>query len=185
MRIGIDIDDTITDSWECVIPAYSRMFNISEDVLHKSRPYYNAVKDLITLDEYYKMMVPIYDEIIPNVHLKEGVKEVVDKLYEMGHSVIFITSRGIDHTNAYKTSKDFLDKYHVKYDKIVTGCRDKSLACQEEKIDLFIDDSVKHCRNVSKLGIDTLLFETYYNKDYHELRHVKSWDEIYNYVKGR
>ena len=34
MKIGIDIDDTITDSWECCIPYYSRLFNIPEDMKH-------------------------------------------------------------------------------------------------------------------------------------------------------
>ncbi len=185
MRIGVDIDDTITDSWECLIPHYAKMFDIDENILHQSRPYYNSIKDKISLDEYYKVMLPVYDKVIPNVHLKKDVKEVIDKLYDLGHTVIFITSRGADHTNAYEVSKEFLDKYQIKYEKIVTGCKDKAEACQKEKIDLFIDDSVKHCRSVNKLGIDTLLFETYYNKDYSELKHIKSWNDIYEYIKGR
>ncbi len=185
MRIGIDIDDTITNSWENLIPHYAKMFNIDEDILHKSRPYYNSVKDKITLDEYYKMMLPMYDKIMPDVKIKDGVKEVIDKLYDLGHTVIFITSRGIDYTNAYQVSKDFLDKHHIKYDKIVTGCTDKAIACKDEHIDLFIDDSVKHCRSAAKLGIEVLLFETYYNKDYKELKHIKSWNDIYEYIKGR
>ena len=27
MKIGIDIDDTITDTWEYIIPVYSQLFN--------------------------------------------------------------------------------------------------------------------------------------------------------------
>ena len=185
MRIGIDIDDTITNSWECLIPTYSKMFNIDEETLHKSMPYYSSVKNIISLDEYYKVMLPVYDEVIPNVSLKDNVKEVIDKLYELGHNVIFITSRGIDHTNAYKTSKDYLDKYHIKYERIITGCQDKSEVCEREHIDLFIDDSVKHCLSVSKKGIDTLLFETYYNKDCNDIKHVASWIDVYNYIKSR
>jgi len=185
MRIGIDIDDTITNSWEKLIPHYAKLFSIEEDTLHKSRPYYNSVKDKITIEEYYKMMLPMYDEIMPNVDIKPDVKEVIDKLYSLGHTVTFITSRGIDYTNAYQISKDFLDKHHIKYEKIITGCKDKAIACHDENIDLFIDDSVKHCRSVAKSGIETLLFETYYNKDYNELKHVKSWHDIYEYIKGR
>ena len=185
MRIGVDIDDTITDSWECLIPTYSKMFNIDEKVLHNSMPYYSSVKDLISLDEYYKVMLPVYDKIIPNVHLKDDVKDVIDKLYELGHTITFITSRGIDHTNAYKVSKDYLDKYNIKYERIITGCSDKAEACEKENIDLFIDDSIKHCQSVSKKGIDTLLFETYYNKDYKDIKHVASWNDIYDYIKGR
>ena len=62
MKIGIDIDDTITNSWECLIPYYSKLFNIEEEVLRNSKPYYSAVSHLITLDEYYKIMLPVYDE---------------------------------------------------------------------------------------------------------------------------
>ena len=185
MHIGIDIDDTITNSWESVIPYYSKMFNISEEDLHKSKPYYNAISHLITLDEYYKIMLPLYDEVIPNVSLKDNVKETIDKLYELGYHVTFITARGIDHTDPYKDSKDYLDKYGIKYDKIITNVRDKAKACVEEKIDIFIDDSMRNCEAVSKTGIETLLYEAYYNKDYTGVKHVKNWNEIYKYLEGR
>ena len=33
MKIGIDIDDTITDSWECLIPHYAKLFKIPEEIL--------------------------------------------------------------------------------------------------------------------------------------------------------
>ncbi len=185
MHIGIDIDDTITNSWECLIPHYSKKFNISEEVLHKSKPYYNAVSHLISLDEYYQIMLPIYDEVIPNVSLKPDVKEVIDKLYDLGYHITFITARGKDHTDAYKDSKDYLDKYHIRYDKIITNVHDKALVCQNENIDIFIDDSVRNCLAVSNAGIETLLFETYYNKDCQEVRHIKNWNEVYEYLKER
>lgn len=185
MKIGIDIDDTITNSWECLIPYYSKLFNIDESILHKSKPYYSAVSNLITLDEYYKIMLPVYDEVIPNVTIKENVKEVIDNLYSLGHSVIFITARGKDHTDAYKDSKDYLDKHNIKYDKVITNVSDKAKVCHEENIDLFIDDSINNCRNVHDSGIETLLFETYYNKEYNDIKHIKSWNEVYEYIKGR
>lgn len=185
MRIGVDIDDTITNSWECLIPYYSKLFGIPETVLHTSPPYHNSVKHLITLDDYFKVLKPVYDEVIPNVTLKDDVKETIDKLYEMGHKVYFITARGTDHTDPYKVSKDYLDKHGIKYEKIIVGSLDKVKVCKEEQIDLLIDDSRKHCLAVSQSGIETLLFETYYNKDCQELKHVKSWKEIYEYIKGR
>ena len=184
MRIGVDIDDTITNSWECLIPYYSKIFGIPEETLHKSLPYHNSVKHLITLDEYFKILKPVYDQVIPNITIKDGVKETIDKLYELGHKVYFITARGIDHTDPYKTSKDYLDKHGIKYEKILVGSLDKAQVCEKEHIDLFIDDSVKHCLAVSKLGIDVLLFEAYYNKYCTDVKHVKSWQEIYEYVKA-
>ena len=161
MRIGIDVDDTITNSWESLLPHYSRYFNIDESILKKSKPYYMSVKDLITLDEYFEMILPIYDEVIPKVNLKENAKEVINKLYEDGHYIVFITARGRGHTNPYKQTKDYLDKHNIKYNKIIVNATNKAEVCQEEKIDLFIDDSVRNCKIVSEKGIDTLLFEHY------------------------
>ncbi len=185
MRIGVDIDDTITNSWECFIPYYAKMFNIDENTLHKSTPYYYSIKPTISLDEYFERILPIYDEVIPKVTLKENVKEVIDKLYELGHEVIFITARGRGHTDPYSVSKDYLDKHKIKYEKLIVNSGDKSKVCQKEKIDLFIDDSVKHCKATSKLGIEVLMFDAYYNRDCQEFKHVKSWNEIYEYIKGR
>lgn len=185
MRIGIDIDDTITNSWECLIPYYSKNFNIDEEVLHKSKPYYSSVSHLMTLDEYYKIMLPIYDKVIPTVSIKEDVKETIDKLYDLGCHVVFITSRGVDHTDPYKDSIDYLNKYHIKFDKVRTNSRDKAKVCLEENIDIFIDDSVRHCEEVSNAGIETLLFETYYNKDYDKVKHMRDWNEIYEYLRKR
>ena len=185
MHIGIDIDDTITNSWECLIPYYSKMFDISEDVLRASKPYYNSIKHLISLDEYYKMMLPLYDEVTPNVELKPDVKEVIDKLYDLGYHVTFITARGIDHTDAYGESKGYLDKHHIRYDKVITNARNKVAVCEEEKIDLFIDDSVRNCLAVSAAGIETLLFETNYNNDCEDVKRVKTWNEVYEYLLER
>jgi len=185
MRIGVDIDDTITNSWECFIPYYAKMFNIDENTLYKSTPYYYSIKPTIPIDEYFERILPIYDEVIPKVTLKENVKEVIDKLYELGHEVIFITARGRGHTDPYGASKDYLDKHKIKYEKLIVNSGDKSKVCQREKIDLFIDDSVKHCKATSKLGIEVLMFDAYYNQDCQEFKHVKSWNEIYEYIKGR
>ena len=54
-----------------------------------------------------------------------------------------------------------------------------------EKIDLFIDDSRKHCQEVSDCNIDVLMMDTVYNKDYSEFKHAKDWKEIYEYIKNR
>ena len=57
---------------------------------------------------------------------------------------------------------------------------------KEEKIDLFIDDSIKNCREVSEAGIKCLLFKSevnYKNKESRNFDIVDSWDEIYRRIK--
>ena len=139
MRIGIDVDDTITNSWEELRPHYSRLFKVDEDILKQSKPYYSSVKDKLgSLDEYFEKIVPIYDEVIPQVELKDNVKEVIDKLSQDGHDIIFITARGRGHTDPYKQTKDYLDRHKIKYDKIIVNAANKANVCQSEKIDLFM-----------------------------------------------
>ena len=185
MRIGIDIDDTITNSWEYLIPYYAKMFNIDTSKLSKSKPYYQAIKDYISLDEYYKILVPIHNKYTSKIPLKENVKEVIDKLYELGHTVYFITDRGNKDDDAYNITKEYLDNYGIKYEKIYTRASDKAVICLKENIKLYIDDSIKHCANVASKGIEVLMFDTNYNKEYKAFNRVHSWNEIYEYIKDR
>ena len=185
MRIGIDIDDTITNSWEYFIPHYAKLFNIDTSILSKSMPYYPAIKDYLSLDDYYKIMTPIHEKYAHEIPIKENVKEVIDKLYELGHKIYFITARGSRDTDSYNPTKEYLDSHGIKYEKIYTYAKNKADVCLKENIDLFIDDSYKHCKSVKEKGIQVLMFDTYYNREYKEFNHVHSWNEIYKYIKDR
>jgi len=98
MKIGIDIDDTITNTWEYLIPIYSQKFNIPIEKMKTLPPYYNGIKDLISLEEYFKFMSDLED-YMKQVPLKENVKEILTKLKEEGNTIIFITARGKAYNN--------------------------------------------------------------------------------------
>ena len=184
MKIGIDIDDTITNTWLDSMHHYSELFGIPMEDLKKSKPYYNAVKEGFTIDEYFKMVMPIYDYVVPTVSLKENVASVLKDLHEKGHEIIFISSRGDGYTNAYSSTKAYLEKNNIIYDKMFLGFSlDKARVCLDEKVDLFIDDNYNHCLEVKNAGIKVLMFENYYNKDCLEFEHLKNWNDIYKYIK--
>lgn len=187
MRIGIDIDDTITNTWEYMIPTYEKVFHLNGEYLKKSIPYYYSLKDKIsiTTDEYFDIMRPYYDTLCQTIPLKENVKEVIDTIHALGHNIIFITSRGKSYTEPYQLTKEYLDSFHIHYDKLIVRAHNKDEVCLKEKIDLFIDDSIKHCKKVSKTGIEVLMIETPYNKDIKEFKHFKTWKEIEKYIKKR
>lgn len=185
MRIGIDIDDTITDSWPMLMPYYEKEFNIPMDVLKTRMPYYYSIENEITMEEYFKRVKDINGKLILNFPLKKDANTYINKLMKDGHEIIFITSRGFNENHdPYGSSAKYLENNNVGYTKLVINAKDKSLAAVDENIDLFIDDSLKHVGNVSKKGIPVLLFETNYNKDDKLYRHVKSWREIYDIIKG-
>ena len=182
MRIGIDIDDTIASSWKYMIPIYSKEFNISID--ENSLPYYHPLKNIMSFEQFSERMRK-YEQLNMDIPLKEHVQAILKKLKEEGHTIIFITARGSMYSNPYKITKDYLDKYSIPYDKIIVDSWDKASVCKNENIDLFIDDSYKHCQEVKDIGISVLMMETNYNKQYKEFRHVKDWKEIYEYIQNR
>lgn len=185
MRIGIDIDDTITNTWEHFIPFFSETFNIPLDKLNKSTPYYESVKDVISRDEYYNF-IRKHEYLTENVPLKENVKEIIIKLKEDGHTIVFITARSnSSYSDPYLISKNYLDKYMIPYDKIIVNGLDKGILCKEEKIDLFIDDSIRNCTDVSNQGIDVLMVSTKFNESYKNFVHMNDWNQVYKYIKKR
>ena len=52
MRIAIDIDDTITNTWKSIIPAACEYFKIDEQLLRNNGKAYNEAIGC-TLDEWY------------------------------------------------------------------------------------------------------------------------------------
>lgn len=185
MKIGIDIDDTITNSWIYYLPIYSKVFDIPIEKLTLSKPYQEAIKDKYTKEQFNDMLRPINDKYAINIPLKENVKEIIDKLYELGHSVIFITARTKDYTNPYQMTKDYLNKHQIKYDKIIVNASEKDKVCLNENIDLFIDDNIRNCTIVTKTGIEVIMFDAPHNQSAKEFKHLKSWKEIYEYIKSR
>lgn len=186
MRIGIDIDDTITDTWSYMVPIYSRIFNIPTEELSHSQPYYNSVKKLnLTIDDYFKIMQPYYRENTLNIPIKKDAQEVINILKKEGHKIIFITARGKMYHEPKLITKTYLEKNNIKYDKLIINANDKATICKKENIDLFIDDSYKHCQSVSSIGIKVLMFGTNYNKNIKEFTRITSWYEVYNYINKK
>ena len=182
MRIGIDIDDTITDSWQFLIPHFEELYGIPASELIKSYPYYRSVEHLTTKEEYFCNLRELADKYMMEVPLKPGAYEYLNRLHEEGNELIFITARGIEYDNPYRITKNYLRKMHIPYDKIITSAHDKSISCREEQIDLFIDDSLLHCQEVADAGFKTLLFVNPYNEHDEKFEHINSWEEVYHYI---
>lgn len=184
MRIGIDIDDTITNTWETLMPIYAEKFNITTDKIKTLPPYYEAIRELVSIEEYFELMRTL-EPIMKEIPLKEHVKEILTKLKEEGNIIIFITARGKSYSDPYMMTKDYLDEHSIPYDKIIVNAWEKGIVCKEEKIDLFIDDNTRNCRDVSQNGIEVLMMEANFNENEKEFIHMKNWNQIYEYIKNR
>ena len=81
MKIGIDIDDTICDTWEYVRPFFCKYFNLDENLIRKSNLAYEDVLG-ISIEKYYDFARKYYPSNIKNAKIKDGVVAVLNKLKE-------------------------------------------------------------------------------------------------------
>ena len=179
MRIGIDIDDTMTDSYDDIITAYSKYCNIDKTQLIKNKTSYEELSDNSKYPDYLKFSIENFESIIPNVKLKKHVKEVIDILHKVGFTIEIVTARTLtEYDDPYQISYDYLKRNNIYYDKLNVGVYDKGIFCKEHNIDILIDDSVNNLKKAKAYGIKTILFGNIFNEDNEEFTRANSWLEI-------
>ena len=186
MRIGIDIDDTICNTNELIVVEADKY---DKEVLGGSGIKNKDAYDFPTMMGWNEDGKGIFfsdklEYIFENTTLKKDAKEVINKLYEDGNEIYFITFRKPKYVkNPFELTKKYLDNNGIKYTKLIVDSGSKNDECIENKIDLFIDDSVTHVKSVSEEGIDTILFTNGYNKENNDFVRFDDWNSIYKYIK--
>ena len=191
MKIGIDIDNTITDIKDELMKSafnYAKRLNkeINYDYLNSEDKnndggIYQKIFNF-TYEELKYFLKDIQEEIVNKAVPRKNAINYINKLKEKENEIYIITARDSEfHDDPYKLSKDWLDKNNIKYDKLIVNAREKASICKKENIDIFIDDNINNCIDIANLGIKTIRIsedETNYNN----IVNVKTWDEIYNYI---
>ena len=192
MRIGIDIDDTLTDVKDELIEAgenYARSLGKDikvdknfEDKNNNGNKWQEMFQ--FNYEELKYFLKDIQESITNKAKPRENVVEIINKLKNDGNEIIIITARDSEfHDDPYKYSKDWLDKNNIYYDKLVVNARNKEDACIEEKIDLFIDDSESNCLKVNKAGIKTIRVCNEIENNNSKLICFNNWNEIYSFIQ--
>lgn len=187
MRIGIDLDDTITKTDE-ILFKYAKMYNEEEKILFKiNRGEWDWNKAFGWDEEKCETFFSRYlKKIFEEAEIKENAKEKINALKNDGNKIIIITARDTKSLKeVHKVCENWLINNKVNVDKIVVDGEDKVQKCLENKIDIFIDDNVYNCESVyNNLKIPVLLMNSRYNKDYQnpKIKRVYNWNEIYNEI---
>ncbi len=166
MRIGIDIDETLTDtekSFNNVIKKYNVKF---------SKKYSEKWNE----DEKVYLLSNFIEEILSNAVLKEGSKKAIDLLNNMGHELIVITARNNEYSNNIEAiTRNLIRENKLKFSAIYFNQKIKSDIAKKLNIDLMIDDSVEVYKNMKKENIDCILFGD----------KIQNWSEVLEYIKGK
>ena len=192
MIIGIDIDDTISDS-TTQHDYYAKEF--TEKVLKREFKIYETS----SLDPMWAKFVYdwsdeenkefwnlYYEKDMMSVVPKPNAVEIINELYK-DNEIIIISARWDRESGIIqRITEEWLKKYNIKYHKLYMGHIDKRQIVADNKIDLFIDDALKTCTEVQSLGVKSLLMTTRLNKDIDigNITRVNNWDEINEIIKS-
>ena len=191
MRIGIDIDDTLTNSYELVFN-YAEEYTINE--LKKEIKYVERekIRNRFTKsfhnwsdEEDRGFWDKYYETIANNVKIKLFAKEVIDKLRLEGNEIYFITARHkSDKFDIEETTKKWLAENEIKYEKIYLSVLHKDEVAQDNNIDIFIDDNITNCLNVAKTGIKTYIMDGLINCNFKDenIERIYSWPHLYQAI---
>ena len=114
---------------------------------------------------------------------KPYVAEILKKLKDEGNKIYLITARyeqeGIE--SVENLTKEWLKKHNITYDKLLMNSKDKLKTAQENKIDIFIDDCLKNCKEVAEGKIKTYMFASIGNimVDSKDIEKIYSWPQFY------
>jgi len=196
MNIGIDIDDTISETFETLLP-YSQIYTI-EDLKRKSdinlrgdlsNHFYIVYVNGWNEQEAIKFWEKYYEEILREVNIKKFASEVIAKLKQEGHKIYLITARwDMRADNVRGITEAWLKDNKVEYDELITNASDKLKIAKEKDIDVFVDDSFNNCKSIAYgTNAKVFLMNTKMNEKLEDdnIKRVYSWPEVYSLINQK
>lgn len=182
MKIGIDIDGTITDLHNEILRyglKYNKRINgngiKNKDEYRISDIFDWSIENCSEFKRYMQM------EILNRIKPRKHVTKCLKKLKKMGNEIYIITGRkSTEMRDTYNETIKWIKNNKIPFDKFIMEEENKGIACKKNGIDVFVDDSVKHLDRIYKEGIKELyIFDNVYNKDDNRYNRIYSFDDLY------
>lgn len=187
MKIGIDIDDTISDTFSSLFP-YAQKFTI--EVLGRSgrlntkqavNHMYVRTMHNWTEEEDHEFLDMYYDTFVKDVKIKPLAREYLEKLAK-DNEIYLITARFPGRSaDIEKLTLEWLEENKVPFKELIFDAQDKVSIAKKLGLDLFIDDSYTNCKALSENGVKTLIMDSVVNSkfDIDNVTRVYSWPHVY------
>lgn len=189
MKIGIDIDNTITDTLP-ILKEYCKKYNdevVKRNLKINEKGFASFNIFDWTEEENADFCLKYLEEVVLQAKVKENAREVIKKLKEEGNIIYIITARKEpEFSNPYNITEKFLTENGIVYDELLVGKLEKKQFCIENQIDIMIDDEPQNINAISEI-IPVIAFDEIYNENCKGPNVIKvdNWLEIYNIIKER
>lgn len=187
MRIGIDLDNTITDLHESIIKhgsIYNKKINgngiKNKDVYEIEDIFDWNKEDCINFRRY------VTENILQSINPREDVCKYLGKIQNQ-HEIYIITARNNKEIkNIYDFTYNWLIDKKIPFTKLIIEENDKGKACFDNKIDIFVDDLAEHLEKALKTVNKVYIFNNVFNdtKENKKYERLYSFEELYRKVQS-
>lgn len=151
------------------------------------------IKDIFNIsdEEYDEFWDKYFLDYVINEPPRKFASEVTNNLHEQGHELYIITARYFTENDKKKIGKsikevitNWLNQNNIYFDEIIFSPEDKLEICNENKIELMVEDAPHNVNNLSNY-IPVICFNAGYNKNCNGENIIRcySWYDIYEKIK--
>lgn len=159
MKIAIDIDDTLT-LYQTRDTKFTLQFAKANNIDFKFVNGQN-IEEGITIDWTPELYEKFWTSSFGKNFYKHAVvsnknKQIIKTLQKRGHDVYFITARN---PKWQQLTQNWLKRNQFENIDLIFA-KNKGLVCHENNIDIFVDNDLKTCKEVSGYGIKSYHFDS-------------------------
>lgn len=159
MRIGVDIDGVISDSYPAWLGELNRHYGKNITVLEDYEMH--LVFD-VPWDDMNKFFVQNIEKLFDIPKPIKGAKEGIESLLKAGHEIIYITARSQEEE---ELTFRWMKKHEIPHEQILfSGFKSKVDLVKQWNLELFIEDYMVNAKAIAELGIPVLLLDASYNQ---------------------
>ena len=175
MRIGVDIDGVVSDSYPAWLGELNQYFGKNITVLEDYEMH--LVFD-VPCDDMNNFFVQNVERLFDIPHPMKGAKKGIESLLQDGHEVIYVTARSQEEE---EFTLHWMEKNSIPYEQVLfSGHKSKVDFVKEWNLELFIEDYLVNAKAISELGIPVLLLDASYNQGKlpQGVTRCQNWKEI-------
>jgi len=183
MKIGIDIDEVVTDTFSEVLKFHNlkKGTSFKKEEMHDYRMWASFP---CTREEIEKSLSEMISEghIEKYLPIEESLESI--NLLRKNHELFFITARPENHKEQTfnwfdKNIPSLRDKIFFSEDHFNGKGNAKFKICQEKDIKIMLEDSPNDALQCAQIGIKVILFDKPWNKSisHRNITRVSGWKE--------
>jgi uncharacterized HAD superfamily protein len=184
MKIGLDLDDVISDFFPSFISFYNQRYG--KNARFEDMTDYSIWKVGIGRDR--EEVIAFFNEFFESLESDEmplvlGAKSGVEELACSNTGLSIVTSRPV---RFMRKTQAFLKKYFpeipfsIHYSSgLHNSDKTKAQICKREGIEVFVEDCLKYAEECAQNGVRVLLFDKPWNQGSNgKIERVHNWQEI-------